>query len=115
MMRQCEKCGTWFVAKVSYAKLCYPCWKRRQDAEATAEELARENEVLRRSNATLHRMLDETRRLTQPAPATVLPADLLLEMIYLCHPDRHGNSAVANRVTSFLLAERRRMKGTTRA
>ena len=115
MMKQCEKCQTWFVAKVSYAKLCYPCWKRRQDAEATAEELERENESLRRSNATLRRLLDETHRLTNPAPATALPAELLGEMIYLCHPDRHGNSAVANRVTSFLLAERKRMKGPARA
>ncbi len=113
MTKQCEKCGTWFVPKFSYAKLCYPCWKRRQDAEATAEELERENESLRRSNAALRRMVDETRRLTPPA--TALPAELLMEIIYLCHPDRHENSPVANRVTSFLLAERKRMKGSARA
>ena len=101
-MRACERCGQLFSPQYQYAKLCYPCWKRRKDAELLLDSAEREIDHLRR-------ILAETeRRASVGAAPEPIPADLLKVMLLLCHPDRHGNSAASTKATTWLLQQRER-------
>jgi hypothetical protein len=105
MMRQCEKCGTWFVAKFDYVKLCYPCWQRRKDAETLVDELEEEVAQLRATNSQLRRQLDAPGD-CRPSKSSAIPAEMVKLLLQLSHPDRHGNSVAANKATSWLLTQR---------
>lgn len=42
-----------------------------------------------------------------PQPNSAIPKDMLPKLIQLCHPDRHGNSALSTEVTRWLLEQRK--------
>ena len=86
--KPCERCGETFTPKFPTARLCYPCWLEREHAFERVGDLERELERLR----------------TAAAP---IPADIARLLVLLCHPDRHGNSAAANKATAWLLEQRR--------
>ena len=101
-MKICERCGNTFTPTYEFAKLCFPCWKRRKNAEQLLENAEREIDSLRR-------ILSETqRRAWASAAPEPIPDDMLKVMLLLCHPDRHGNSAASNKVTTWLLQQRAR-------
>ncbi|WP_201216138.1 hypothetical protein [Halochromatium roseum] len=97
-MKQCTHCGDWFVPKFSNANLCYSCWQKREVAFHSYDRLIDELHELRAENADL-----KTRSL---APLRSIPPELIPKLIRLCHPDRHGGSAIANDVTRWLLEQR---------
>ena len=69
------------------------------------EALKRENEELK---ATVQRLKADVRaakkdsRAPPPGPSAV-PPERLIQLIKLCHPDRHQNSETATEVTKWLL------------
>lgn len=93
MVSTCKRCGDLFKSRFPNAKLCFNCWRKREEAFAQWDGL---NAYARR----LERKLMET-------TAPTIPAGLLSKMIRLCHPDRHNNSASSNEVTRWLLEQRR--------
>ncbi len=100
-LRQCERCGKAFVPKYSYAKLCYDCWKRRQDAEKLLDEAEGEIDRLRQIAA------EAEARAFMANRAEGIPPDMLKVLLLLCHPDRHGNSQASTKATQWLLQMRR--------
>ena len=69
--------------------------KRYYEVEKLNSELKFQNQLLRAANDG---------QKTSKGP---IPTDMLLRLIRLCHPDRHGNSEAANNVTGWLLAQRK--------
>lgn len=89
----CKHCGDLFNSRFPNAKLCFNCWRKREEAFAQWDGL----------NAYARSL---ERKLMDAAAPPVIPADLLAKMIRLCHPDRHSNSAASNEVTRWLLEQR---------
>lgn len=81
MIANCTRCGGMFTraADERWKALCLPCWRGTKSASAAP----------------------------QPAAAPVLDAGRLRQLLQLCHPDRHGGSALAGEVTAWLLDLRR--------
>lgn len=69
--------------------------KRCYEQEKKISDLQLHNQLLRA-------VMDDQK--TSKGP---MPADMLLRLIRLCHPDRHGNSEAANNATAWLLAQRK--------
>lgn len=42
----------------------------------------------------------------ETSPATAIPADMLKRLIFLCHPDKHGDSKASTIATEWLLSLR---------
>lgn len=58
----------------------------------------------------------ESRTVRQPPPPDPVLAELrdnLRGLLSLCHPDRHGNSALSTNITRWLLAVRERLAKET--
>ncbi len=52
---------------------------------------------------------------TPPEPVIIecsIPPDMFRKLLMLCHPDKHGNSELAQEVTRWLIAERGKRKTT---
>lgn len=91
--RHCVDCGDMFNARAAYAVRCWDCWRAWKDAQPD-----------------------------KPAARTVTIADprlpvldeweaMLPRLLRLAHPDRHGNSQMANVATAWLLQQRERIGG----
>ena len=92
MTRSCIACFTRLQAgEPAYKTLCRDCFvaaKRRQE-----QELREEVERLRSA-------------VGRQRPAASIDPDMLRRLPQLCHPDRHGGSALATGVTAWLLSQR---------
>lgn len=113
--RKCEDCGQPFVPKVSYARYCLPCWSARHDRLAHLRgqlHLAKlkhdlETSILNDRIATLERIVQEANeRALKSWQRGWLPPKMLKMLMYLCHPDKHGNSPMATKVFKWLLQQR---------
>lgn len=93
-MNKCHHCGDLFRPKFSNAKLCFPCWRKREQALVEYDSLQSEISLLKS-------MVERRERKTS------IPPDVLNKLIRLCHPDRHDGSAMANEVTRWLLDARK--------
>jgi hypothetical protein len=93
-MKRCEHCGEWFAPRYPKLKLCFSCFRKRERALAEYDSLLWELRLLRDENARLR------------TKAGAVPADMIGKLIRLCHPDKHGGSAMANDVTRWLLEQR---------
>ncbi len=101
-MTTCTHCGKYFVPKYAGLKLCFDCFKKRERAFEQYDDLI--DEV-----AKLRGMVDYwQRRSGDAAPSVSIPADRLMSLIRLAHPDKHGNSAAANDATVWLLSLRKK-------
>jgi hypothetical protein len=89
MMKPCTHCGAVFIPKFPNAKLCFDCWRAREQAFERVADL--ESEVV-----DLRAALDAT----QPT----IPGEMRRLLVLLCHPDKHGNSPAANKATTWLLS-----------
>ena len=123
MDRNCTCCGATFEADQPWKLLCYPCWRAKKDAESgdvgaltirsiKAELLlSKAQDEIERLKGIIYRESKRWARSAQPEP---IPPDLLKAMLLICHPDKHGNSAAANRVTAWLLQQRARQQAHER-
>ncbi|MBL8423289.1 MAG: hypothetical protein JNK06_07325 [Candidatus Accumulibacter phosphatis] len=89
----CPECGDRFHKDQPWKTICTACWKESKRAEH-AELLELREEVA------------ELRLAIAEMKAAVIEPDMLARLIRLCHPDKHGNSEVANTATQWLLAQR---------
>lgn len=96
-MNKCTHCGNWFTSRYPNARLCLSCWKKREHAFAQWDGLQSYIRLLEAELETANEME------TEPA----IPPPMLSKLIRLCHPDRHGNSPMANEVTRWLLEQRK--------
>lgn len=116
MVKTCSHCGDTFIPRFPNARLCYLCWRRREDAFLLLDTLESDLADARRQLADVSDLADglesaltEARQqLTAARGAADIPPDLYRVLLGLCHPDRHGNSPAANRATAWLLAQRPR-------
>jgi hypothetical protein len=81
----CQICSKPFYADQEWKKICLQCWIDKKYKERNNTEYRRH----------------------EPPKQNSLPVsfedDLIKKLIYLCHPDKHNNSEVANEVTKHLL------------
>jgi hypothetical protein len=89
MMKPCTHCGALFIPKFPNAKLCFDCWRAREDAFERVADLEWDNDRLRAA-------LDAT----QPA----IPGEMRRLLVLLCHPDKHNGSQAATKATTWLLS-----------
>jgi hypothetical protein len=90
--RACRRCGETFEAKGDWMKLCWQCWRRREDQRQDRAYDAgyRAGLVDGGGQRHGHGRLDD---------------ELLRVLVTLCHPDRHPPERfeLANRATATLL------------
>ena len=97
MTRTCTDCGASFDARSDRHRLCWPCWRRREDSKRAQAAF----DVGYRKGYADGRNAAEWEAGGMPA----LPSELLRRAVRLCHPDRHPpeRADVANAVTAELL------------
>jgi hypothetical protein len=95
MIRDCAACGGAFEARGDWMRLCWACWRQREDRKlrdaAWSQGYAdgyRDGRLDASRHSNGHRELPN-----------------LLDLIQLCHPDRHPpeRGALATRVTAALI------------
>ena len=90
--RYCTDCGAPFTARASYATRCWTCWSAWKQASTAKPEV---------------------RTVTVADPRLPILAEwteMLPRLLRLAHPDRHGNSQMANIATVWLLKQRSRLE-----
>ena len=111
-MADCAKCGAYFwrdEANEPWKRLCLSCWKaERGIADApppkpkprkdSSAEIAR----LRAQISMLETQLFIARNSRPTVSNGNVDQAMLKKMRMLCHPDKHGNSAIATEVTQYL-------------
>ena len=78
-MSICAHSGKSFTPKYAKLKLCYDCWRLREDLFETVDE----------NNKTIDELQGNIRGL-----------------LMLCHPDKHGNNKTSTEMTTWLLSVR---------
>ena len=102
-MAICVVCSEPFNQRRAWAKKCFPCWKNEKKYPGFAPDELFDEEPL------------PGKKPLQPLSDKRLPAfaeweKMLMRVIKLAHPDRHGNSVEANAVTRWLLEQRIKLK-----
>jgi hypothetical protein len=117
MIKTCATCNKPHVPPSnSRAHNCLACWKLAQGYELTKSDeahqrLADVTHTLMTNVDTLTAQLTAAREQikhlhAQPQTPQGIPKDLLMSLIFLCHPDRHGGSEAALTATKALIAMR---------
>ncbi len=101
---KCKRCKLRFVPTKNYQKVCLPCWKVRQGYQLSKadEALMLLQEVLEEFVRDLQWERQQLREKEALSPARIV------ELIQLCHPDRHNGSEKATEITKWLLEMRDR-------
>lgn len=107
-MADCAKCGRYFYRDDTaepWKRLCLTCWKAERGIEDRPKVKAKprddsELQRLRQTIADLRLELIIARSRTSDSGG--VDKAMLKKMRMLCHPDKHGNSAVATEVTQYL-------------
>lgn len=102
--RRCRSCG-WTLPRTAAAhhRLCSTCWE---------EQAQQSDRTLRREVAYLREEVERLRALVPAGTSSppTMDADRIRRLLMLCHPDKHGGSALATEVTQWLLAEKARLE-----
>lgn len=114
--RECECCMVPFVAAKGFERLCPVCFKldRGYDLYGGDKALLRLQERYRKQATEMAQLTARYTRIRQKAKALMQAAASPLttkkveKLIRLCHPDKHGGSALATEVTQWLLDQRRK-------
>lgn len=98
VIRTCPECGTTFEAKGSWQRLCWDCWRQRENGKL-------EQAGYRRGYRDGWREGLDAGRQMGPSQQPRLDGELLRALVALCHPDRHPPERfeLANRTTATLL------------
>lgn len=119
----CTECGHPFPKDQDWARKCFLCWK-----DSRGYDLTKGDKCFLWSQVELTRIVEETSKMQRhyrreveklkaalstpegPSEGAGLDARLLRDVISLCHPDKHGDSSRATKVTQELLALRAKLK-----
>jgi hypothetical protein len=110
----CRQCGNSFPQRHSYERSCPACFKIERDYKMLWGDLAFVwmQEQLKEAQLQLRdtqRALKAAKKVQVQPPVKPPPRfkdDLLRQVISLCHPDKHGGSERATKVTQELLSMR---------
>lgn len=107
-MANCQKCGAYLDAE--WKTLCplHFAQRREQEAGERRREYSTDAELerVRAENAALRQKL-RLKMKVESYTVNWCPEDKLHALISLCHPDKHGNSAISNKITQWLLSQRK--------
>ena len=112
----CSHCGSPFSAKYDNVKLCWTCFRKRDQALAQYDDLLQEVGRLQAEKDMLSEQLDmmegtiqrlKAERDARHHASAPIPKPMLQRLIRLSHPDKHAGSELANEVTRWLLQQRR--------
>ncbi len=94
----CRTCGTLFYRAVDerWKRLCLDCWR---DTKANDHDSAA-------CEACYQRGIDVGRMAAAQRYKPSIDRTRIRELLQLAHPDKHGNSPLAARVTAWLLEQR---------
>jgi hypothetical protein len=103
MSRRCKACGTTLPHEAPhYVTFCKPCFanSKRDEEKRMREDLDQWRARALRAEARLN-MSDSGKRGASNIEGFTKRSAMAL--IKLCHPDKHGGDAEANRITAWLL------------
>lgn len=123
--KECGTCGRMFTPKYEWSKECMQCffssakgraWKEQKDAESNAFDRNKQRQQSREQEQERHQEKQQEQRydhnfrnsFRQDVPGA-LSKDMLRKLLQLCHPDKHGGSALATAVTQELLKMKERL------
>lgn len=89
-----ELCECWFYPKEGWERICYPCYAENK------QEMKKPKSPC----VTIDRLVTDPR-----LPKVDEWTTMVMRLIRLTHPDRHGNSHESNDVTRWLLEQRQRL------
>ena len=104
MLKRCTECYKTYEAKGEWQNLCVDCFKKRKKQEL--DDLNNSVSQLTDTISILRQRLKEVESMKNNQFDSFFLNDLLM----LCHPDRHDNSYLSNKVTSLLIEMRKRRK-----
>lgn len=108
---KCSSCRQGFMPKYEWQKKCWTCflasaegraWQARKEQQSNGFGRNSQEQYERARRGEQQQQQQERGyhgRFTSP----VLDKDFLRKLIMLCHPDKHGGSAMSNEVTKQLL------------
>jgi len=103
----CTDCGSRFYRQPdeTWKRRCLPCWKA---SKATARPTDLDDEYLQwfQRGFDAGRQFAEADVRREPIP---FDQNRLRQLLQLCHPDKHGGSDLAQRVTQWLNEVKRRV------
>jgi len=99
----CTKCGLPHTSDAEWKNICFPCWKEEKGYTPTTGDKAYKE--LQSAYAALQK---QTVISSFRGDSTALTPALIKDMIVLCHPDKHGGSERATRITQWLTRQRRK-------
>lgn len=120
-MEECSSCGRMFASRGDWHTECFQCfistekgrqwqeWKAREQARSGAEQQQR-NQYQQGSRGYDHASGSYEDLRGNRTSSGSISKDLLRRLIMLCHPDKHGGSALATEVTQQLLKMREECK-----
>lgn len=120
MKVRCQTCPNEFEAQGTWQKLCWDCWRKRENERAgrgdlstlakNATKLLNEAYEAGRQRGYDDGFAEATRAARRPNGHGGIDQALLRELIRLCHPDLHPPERfdLANRVTAQLVSMRGR-------
>ncbi len=97
-IRRCIECNLPHVSDSEWKNICFPCWKVSKGYEPTTGDKA--YMALQSAYTEL-----EKGGLFHEAPTPLSQAEIK-DLIVLCHPDKHGGSETALRITKWLMSQR---------
>lgn len=117
----CVVCRLQFPQRGGFETRCPICFKLEKSyklltgdeallwIQLRLEEKEKEVQELRKALAEKGEA-EKSKPIEPPKPDLKLPVDIVKELIFLCHPDRHNNSDRATAVTQYLLSLREKRK-----
>jgi hypothetical protein len=115
----CPECGVAFHRDAPWKRTCIGCWKSKKRSENSSFAPSQHSDYWREQYYALQGRFDGLQDRFDDLQAdfwelhrvahAVLPnlKENIPALITLVHPDRHDNSQISNRVTSWLLDARR--------
>lgn len=111
---RCPRCGSEFYKDEPWKKICVDCWlkakgKSKSAPTSQALNMREELEAVRSQlRYYIARCAKLEREIEQQQSVSGL-AGHIRDMIFLCHPDKHGDSPKATATTAWLLEVRKEL------
>ena len=109
---RCPRCGSEFYKDQPWKKICVDCWleSKGKIKSATTSQALNMRDELEAVRSQLRYYIGRCARLEcelANKPDVTGLSDHIMDMIFLCHPDKHGDSPKATATTAWLLEVRK--------